>query len=90
MDVKDIKFSITTVAIIVIQTVSLVWIYAGSSGKLSRVVEITEEVKKNQEKSSQETNLRMSKMEAEVSEQKVRIAILEAKVHELGIKLFDQ
>lgn len=90
MDVKDIKFSITTVVIIVVQTVSLVWIYAGSSGKLSRVVEITEEVKRNQEKEASESKIRMSKIEADISDLRVRTGVLEAKLNDMEIKTFSR
>jgi heme oxygenase len=88
MDIKNIRMGIATVCIIVAQAVTVVWMVASAVGEIKRTATDVATIKDDFKKDAADRALWQQKMEAEMSDLKVRTAISEAKIKELEIKLF--
>ncbi|MBV7531353.1 hypothetical protein [Chitinophaga sp. sic0106] len=80
MDLKNIKIGIVQVAIIVAQTVTVVWVIGKSANKIDKVDDTTSRVEKKVDKMDEDNKIWKAQIEANQADFKVRLAILEQKV----------
>ncbi len=84
MDIKNIRLNIIQVAVIVVQTITVVWLYAGQAGKLDGVFDTTARIERKQDKESDDNKMWKSKIEADLADLKVRTALMEARLNLLN------
>jgi len=88
MDIKNIRLNLLQVVVVIVQTVSIVWFFSVHFNKLAQVADTTSRTEKKVDNMETDNKLWKGKIEADLSELKVRTAILESKVHDMELKNF--
>jgi len=81
MDIRNIRMNLIQVAVLVIQTVTVVWIVGKRDGKLDNVADSTARIERNQEREAADNKIWKAKIEADLADLKVRTALLEARIN---------
>lgn len=84
MDIRNVKMSIVTVAIVLTQAIAVVWMVAKAVAKLDSLQETTAAIQVQQDREAQDNKIWKAKIEADLADLKVRTALLEARVNTMG------
>lgn len=80
IDVKDIRLNLVQVALLIANAGALIAGFTAMREELKTTVQNTNEIKSRQEQVRQEYNTRLGKMEVEISDLRVRVALLEVEI----------
>lgn len=81
MDIRNIRLNIIQVAVLVIQTVTVVWFIGKKDSQLDKLSDSTSRIERNQEQEAADNKIWKAKIEADLADLKVRTALLEARIN---------
>lgn len=76
--------NVIQVAIVLVQSVTVVWVVAKQAAKLDSVSEAAGRIERKQDQESADARLWKAKIEADLADLKVRTALLEARVNNMN------
>lgn len=86
MDIKNIRMTLATAVVLVINTGGLIWGAAKITAMVEKGNDTAARTERKVDAMDQDNKLWKSKIEADLSDLKVRNAILEAKVKDIELK----